>query len=173
MWVASHVLGPVESLRVTLLIEMPSEEDIYEEHVLDHYEDPYHRGTLIDATHSHEGDNPLCGDVVHVDLKIGPRQSVEEAWFEGDGCVISQSSASMLMEKIEGMTREEIKQFSADEMLRLFGPKLTPNRQKCCLLPWRVLQTALHSPVGGDVSADEMGDDGSSRFSGPSLRDES
>jgi nitrogen fixation NifU-like protein len=149
---------------------MPREEDIYEEHVLDHYEDPYHRGELATATHSHEGDNPLCGDVVHVDLKMGGDGKVNEAWFDGEGCVISQASASMLMEKIEGMTKDEIKQFSADEMLQLFGPKLTPNRQKCCLLPWRVVQTALHSPVNVD-SEDEH--EGASHFGGPSLNEES
>jgi nitrogen fixation protein NifU and related proteins len=149
---------------------MPREEDIYEEHVLDHYEDPYHRGDLPEATHMHEGDNPLCGDVVHVDLQMADNGKVNQAWFDGEGCVISQSSASMLMEKIEGMTREEIKQFSADDMLRLFGPKLTPNRQKCCLLPWRVVQAALHSPV--EVSEDDAGSN-VSRFGGPSLKEES
>lgn len=149
---------------------MSREEDIYEEHVLDHYEDPYHRGGLPAATHSHEGDNPLCGDVVHVDLKMSGDGKIQEAWFEGEGCVISQSSASMLMEKIEGMSRDEIKQFSADEMLRLFGPKLTPNRQKCCLLPWRVVQAAVHSPVNaGDDSAESE----VSQFGGPSLKEES
>ncbi len=109
---------------------MPREEDIYEEHVLDHYEDPYHRGHLDHKTHQHEGDNPLCGDVVHVELNLDDDGNVKEAWFEGEGCVISQASASMLMEKIEGMSRDEIKKFSADEMLQLFGPKLTPQSPK-------------------------------------------
>ena len=126
---------------------MPSEEDIYEEHVLDHYEDPYHRGALDEATHAHEADNPLCGDVIHIDLKMNADGKIEDAWFEGKGCVISQASASMLIEKIEGKTLDEVHAFSADEMLVLFGPKLTPNRQKCCLLGWRVLQSAVHSPL--------------------------
>lgn len=146
-----------------------SENDIYEEHVLDHFEDPYHRGPLGTATHAHEGDNPLCGDVIHVDLRLSPEGKIEEAWFDGEGCVISQASASMLIEEIEGKTLEEVKQFSADEMLKLFGPRLTPNRQKCCLLSWRVLQTALHSPVGGDEDDAER----ESPFGGPSLDEES
>ena len=149
----------------------PSEQDIYEEHVLDHYEDPYHRGALEAATHSHEADNPLCGDVIHVDLKLDADGKVQEAWFSGDGCVISQASASMLMEKIEGKTFEELKQFSANEMLDLFGPKLTPNRQKCCLLSWRVLQAALHSPVSHDDASDNESE-GNRRFGGPSLSEE-
>lgn len=144
---------------------MPSEQDIYEEHVLDHYEDPYHRGDLAGATHADEGKNPLCGDRIHVDLKLDPAGRIVEAWFDGEGCVISQASASMLVEKMEGKTVEEIKAFTAGEMLELFGPKLTPNRQKCCLLSWRVLQSAMHSPVG-------EGEFGTGPASGPSLGDE-
>ena len=122
------------------------EEEIYQEHVLDHYEDPYHRGHCEDVTHMHEDDNPLCGDIVQVELKIQDGQ-VCEAWFDGDGCCISQASASMLMEAIEGKTVEQIKEFNAQQMLELFQAQLTPNRQKCCLLPWRVVQTALFSSV--------------------------
>lgn len=123
-----------------------SEEEIYQEHVLDHYEDPYHRGELASATHVHEDDNPLCGDTIRIDLRIGDDETIKEAWFSGDGCCISQASASMLTEKIEGMTLEELKAFSADDMLTLFQAKLTPNRQKCCLLSWKVAQAAVHSP---------------------------
>ena len=128
---------------------MTNDEQIYQEHVLDHFEDPYHRGRCREVTHAHEDDNPLCGDVVHVELEIDPEGRVRQAWFDGDGCCISQASASMLMEKVEGWSRDEIKAFSANDMLHLFGPKLTPNRQKCCLLSWRVLQAALFSPVPG------------------------
>lgn len=143
---------------------MPNEQDIYEEHVLDHYEDPYHRGTLESASHMHEGNNPLCGDRIVITLKLDDLGKVAEAWFEGEGCVISQASASMLIERMEGKTIEEVKAFTAEEMLELFGPKLTPNRQKCCLLSWKILQSALHSPI------DEDGD--SSAPGGPSLGEE-
>jgi nitrogen fixation NifU-like protein len=154
---------------------MANEQDIYEDHVLDHYEDPYHRGSCQRATHAHEANNPLCGDVIHVDLRLAPDGTIKEAWFDGEGCVISQASASMLMEKIEGKTLEEVRQFSADEMLKLFGPKLTPNRQKCCLLSWRVLQSAMHSPVDMQSAIEpgsaEVSDD--PHFGGPSLGEES
>jgi len=143
---------------------MSSEEEIYQEHVLDHYEDPYHRGHCGQSTHAHEDDNPLCGDVVRVELQIKDDR-VEQAWFDGDGCCISQSSASMLMEAIEGKSIEEIKEFSANDMLQLFQAKLTPNRQKCCLLSWRVVQSALFSPV-------EDREESNSSFSGPDLGDE-
>ncbi|TWT36908.1 NifU-like protein [Posidoniimonas corsicana] len=127
---------------------MPSEEELYEEHILDHYEDPFHRGELPSRTHSHEDKNPLCGDVVRIDLKLDEEGKIEDCYFSGDGCVISQASASMLLEQIQGKTTDELKQFTAEDMLKLYGPRLTPNRQKCCLLSWRVIQQAVHSPVG-------------------------
>ena len=145
-----------------------SEEELYQEHVLDHYEDPFHRGHLDHPTHQHEDDNPLCGDVVNVELLIDDGQ-IKQAWFDGDGCCISQASASMLMEQIDGKPLESVKGFSAEDMLTLFGAKLTPNRQKCCLLPWRVLQSAIYSPVDGspdDRSASTP------KPTGPSLTEE-
>ena len=126
---------------------MPSEEEIYQEHILDHYEDPFHRGELVGATHAHEDKNPLCGDVVKIELVLGEDGQVTDCYFTGDGCVISQASASMLLEELYGKTVEEVKAFSAEDMLKLYGARLTPNRQKCCLLSWRVVQQAVHSPV--------------------------
>ncbi len=135
------------------------EEEIYQEHVLDHYEDPYHRGDCDHVTHRDEGDNPLCGDVVRIELDIDAQGKIRSAWFDGDGCCISQASASMLMEKIEGKSVEQVRQFSAQDMLDLFGARLTPNRQKCCLLSWRVAQSAMHAPIATD-SVDQGSEDG-------------
>lgn len=130
---------------------MPTnEEEIYQEHILDHYEDPFHRGHLAGATHAHEENNPLCGDIVRVELKLGPDGKIEDCYFIGDGCVISQASASMLLEEMYGKTLDDVKQYSAEDMLKLYGARLTPNRQKCCLLSWKVLQSAVHSPVDGE-----------------------
>ena len=61
------------------------------------------------ATHAHEDDNPLCGDVVRVELAIDPDGTVREAYFNGDGCCISQAAASMLIERIDGRPVEEVK----------------------------------------------------------------
>jgi nitrogen fixation NifU-like protein len=144
-----------------------NEEQVYQEHVLDHYEDPYHRGSCDAATHGHEDDNPLCGDVIRVELRIDPEGTIQQAWFDGEGCCISQASASMLMEHIEGKSVEQVKRFSAEQMLDLFGARLTPNRQKCCLLSWRVLQSAFHSP------RDQAPPDEGPMFSGPLLGEES
>ena len=126
-----------------------SEDELYQERILDHYEEPYHRGHAPHPTHAHEDDNPLCGDVVRIELGVDKDGKIREAWFDGDGCCISQAAASMLMEKIDGHSVEDVKKMSAEDMLELFGAKLTPNRQKCCLLSWRVLQSAIYSPVNG------------------------
>lgn len=143
-------------------------DDIYQEHILDHYEDPYHRGDCQAPTHQHRDKNPLCGDVIQVALKLDG-DKVVEAWFEGEGCVVSQASASMLMEQIEGKSIEEVKEFNAEEMLKLYGARLTPNRQKCCLLSWKVVQSALHAPLR--TEDEETGDD--RHFGGPNLGEES
>ena len=84
---------------------MPSDEEIYQDHILDHYEDPFHRGHLREATHAHEDKNPLCGDVVRIELAIDDDGKIRNLYFDGQGCVISQASASMLLEEMYGKTR--------------------------------------------------------------------
>ena len=126
------------------------EEEIYQEHILDHDEDPFHYGHLPTATHTHEENNPLCGDVIHIELQLDDNGTIRDCYFTSQGCVISKASASMLLEYMHGKTVDEAKQFSAEDMLKLYGARLTPNRQKCCLLSWKVLQSAVHSPVGAD-----------------------
>lgn len=133
-------MPPIDGLR-------SDEDELYQERILDHYEDPYHRGHCAQPTHAHEDDNPLCGDVVRIELELDDQGAIHQAFFEGDGCCISQASASMLMERFDGKNVADVKRFTADDMLKLFGAKLTPNRQKCCLLSWRVLQSAIYSPT--------------------------
>ena len=149
---------------------MPQPEDeLYQERILEHYEEPYHRGHCRQPTHAHEDDNPLCGDVVRVELAVDAAGRIGEAYFNGDGCCISQAAASMLVEQIEGKSVEEVKKFQAQDMLDLFGAKLTPNRQKCCLLSWRVLQSAIYSPtVANNAAADGAGGKGDAAANQPS-----
>lgn len=123
------------------------EDELYKQRILDHNEEPFHRGPCPRATHSHEDENPLCGDVVRVELAIEPDGTIRDAYFDGDGCCISQASASMLIEQINGKRVDDVKHFSAQDMLDLFGAKLTPRRQNCCLLCWRALQSAVYSPL--------------------------
>jgi len=131
----------------------PNEEELYQDYVLDHYEDPYHRGRCQKCTHVHEDTNPLCGDVICMELQIDDHGAMKEVYFNGDGCCISQAAASMLVEKFDGKSVEDVKKFTAKDMLDLFGVRLTPNRQKCCLLSWRVLQAAIYSPVKDNGAA--------------------
>ena len=147
-------------------MSLGDDEPIYQERVLDHYEDPYHRGSCDQVTHAHEDNNPLCGDVVRVELKINQGR-IQEAWFDGEGCRISQASASLLMERIEEKTVSEVKQFRAVDMLQIFGARLTPSQQKCCLLPWHVVHSAIHAPIDAEVES------AGPTFSGPDLGAES
>jgi nitrogen fixation protein NifU and related proteins len=127
-----------------------AEEELYQDRILEHYEDPYHRGQCTECTHVHKDTNPLCGDVIRMELKVDDRGTMKEIYFNGDGCCISQAAASMLVEKFNGKHIDEVKKFTAADMLELFGARLTPNRQKCCLLSWRVLQAAIFAPVKND-----------------------
>ncbi len=129
---------------------MPNDQDdFYQDRILDHYEDPYHRGRCAHPTHAHKDKNPLCGDIVQIELELDEGGKIKDIHFDGAGCCISQASTSMLLEKMDGKTVDDVKNFSAQDMLELYGPRLTPNRQKCALLPWRVLQTAVFSPIEG------------------------
>lgn len=127
-----------------------ADDDLYRDHVLEHFEQPYHRGCCPLATHWHEDTNPLCGDSVRIEMRINPQGCAECVYFNGEGCCISQAAASMMVEHLEGKKVDDIRRFSAHDMLALFGARLTPTRQRCCLLAWKVLQTAF---VGAPPSA--------------------
>lgn len=124
---------------------MSLDEDLYQQRILDHFEQPFHRGHCPMPTHRHEDENPLCGDLVRIELTVDEQGGIQEAYFSGHGCCVSQAAASMLIESISGKRVDDLKAFSAQQMLDLFGARLTPNRQKCCLLGWRVLQQTLYS----------------------------
>jgi nitrogen fixation protein NifU and related proteins len=130
------------------------DDEIYQERIQEHYEEPYHRGRCAGCTHTHEDTNPLCGDVIRLELQIDDRGTLKEVYFNGDGCCISQAAASMLVEKFDGSSVDDVKKFTANDMLDLFGVRLTPNRQKCCLLSWRVLQAAIYSPTQANGTVD-------------------
>src|SRR5262245_65432136 len=76
-------------------------DDLYREHILDHYKNPRNHGTIEDADVSAEGVNPLCGDQLAIDLKIADGR-IEDIKFHGRGCSISQAATSMLTELAEG-----------------------------------------------------------------------
>jgi len=120
-------------------------EDPYDEHILDHFESPYHKGHIANPTCSHSDRNPICGDQITVELLVDERNRVKEAYFDGKGCAISQAAASILCQEIEGKSLDELKDFQAKQMLDLLKVRLTASRQKCGLLGFKVLKTMLYA----------------------------
>ena len=122
-------------------------DSFYRENIMDHYRNPRHRGRLDAPTVSHEELNPLCGDMIHMDLAIeGGR--LADARFDGQGCAISQAAASMLLEEVVGKEVEEIAAFTRDDLFELIGVPLSPARMKCALLSLGVLRAGLYDATG-------------------------
>lgn len=119
-------------------------EDMYRENILDHYQNPRNYGTLKDPDVSYEDDNPLCGDVIRIDLILDETDRIREVAFSGEGCAISQASASMLTEEIQGKSLEEIKHLGKEDILELLGIELGPVRLKCALLSLKVLKAGAY-----------------------------
>jgi nitrogen fixation NifU-like protein len=118
--------------------------DIYREQIIDLYEHPLNRGTVEGADFSYEEDNPLCGDVVRIDVKLDENQRVAEVAWSGDGCAISQASASLLTEDIKGKTLDELRAYDKEELLELLGIQLSMARVKCALLSLKVLKAGAY-----------------------------
>ena len=118
-------------------------DELYDDHILDHYESPYHKGPLAGACCTHSDRNPICGDQVTLQLRLDG-EKVAECFFDGKGCAISQAAASILCEAVEGKTLEELRHFQAKDMLGLLKVPLTASRQKCGLLAFKVLKTLLY-----------------------------
>lgn len=120
-------------------------DELYDDYILDHFESPYHKGHAAQPTIAHEDENPLCGDHVHMEVVVDENNRVKEAWFDGHGCAISQASASILTEMVEGKTLDELREFTAPDMLELLKVRLTASRQKCGLLSFKVLKTMIYT----------------------------
>ena len=145
---------------------MPDLRELYQEVILDHTKNPRNFHALADATAQAAGNNPLCGDRVTVYLKMeGDR--IVDASFQGQGCAISKSSATLMTEAVKGRTKAEAETLfnrfhemitgkpegSADPKalgkLAVFqGVSEFPLRVKCASLPWHTLRSALESKEG-------------------------
>jgi len=140
-------------------------EELYQEVILDHARKPRNFGDLPDASVRVHGDNPSCGDEIHLAVKFGKEGQLENLMFTGHGCAISQASASLMTMKLKGKSREE-----TDKMVRAFHDLITegktppsgsfgdlqlmagvrkfPQRVKCAMLAWRAMEQALQQANG-------------------------
>jgi nitrogen fixation NifU-like protein len=146
---------PVHSTEVQL-------QQLYQEVILDHYRSPRNKGVIKGSTHDIILNNPLCGDVVEVQLTVRDGR-ITDAGFEGNGCSISQASASMMTERLKGRPVEDAlaldetftrmlhgdKEAAEDEELgdlrALAGVSKFPVRIKCALLAWNCLEELIGS----------------------------
>lgn len=146
-------------------------EELYQSVILDHSRKPRNFGEIADGVQVH-GDNPSCGDEIDLSVKFAADGSVEDVKFKGQGCAISQASASMMTMKLKGKSEAD-----AREMLRAFhdvvttevaeSPKMLgdlrllagvrkfPQRVKCAMLGWRAFEQALEDKSDGSVSTEE------------------
>ena len=117
---------------------------LYREQIIDLYENPLNYGELDQCDFTYEEDNPLCGDVVRIDVRLDEENRVADVRWRGEGCAISQASASLLTEEIKGMTLDELKEFPKERLLELIGVQLTMVRVKCALLSLKVLKAGAY-----------------------------
>jgi nitrogen fixation protein NifU and related proteins len=153
--------------------ELGDLEELYQEVILDHSRRPRNFGELANAAVRVHGDNPSCGDEIHLAVKFDGNGGLQEIKFTGHGCAISQASASLMTLKLKGKSRAEV-----EEMLRAFhdlvtsgnndapkklgdllvmrGVRKFPQRVKCAMLPWRAVEQALRQREGeATVSTEE------------------
>jgi nitrogen fixation NifU-like protein len=120
-----------------------SAEDMYRDHILEHYKNPRNHGVLDPADIDHMEDNPLCGDDLRITIRLGAGEVVDEVRFEGRGCAISQASASMLTTKIHKMPLQDVQKLTQADVLAMLGVPVSPVRLKCAVLSLVVLQDGV------------------------------
>ena len=150
---------------------MAESKQLYQEVILDHNKKPRNWGTLPDPTHKAEGVNPLCGDHIHLTMKVDG-DVVGAINFQGDSCAICKASASMMTTVVKGRKRAEAEQMVQEfrdmatgkldpQSTHLLG-RLTvfagvrdlPTRVKCAILPWHTLQAAFNAIESATTEAD-------------------
>ena len=111
--------------------------DIYKDIILDYYRHPRNFGDLPDPDVRSKDSNPLCGDVIEMQIKVRDGK-IDDLRFKGRGCAISQASASMLTELAKGKTLDEIKALGKEDVLSMLGIDPGPTRIKCALLGLKI-----------------------------------
>lgn len=118
-------------------------DDLYRDNILDHFKYPKNYGRITKSDATYEENNPLCGDKIGMFVKLDNQNRIRDIKFNGFGCAISISSASMLTEIAKGKKAIKIKNMATGDILKMLGIQLTPIRLKCALLPLEVLKIAL------------------------------
>ncbi|MFI5272439.1 MAG: Fe-S cluster assembly sulfur transfer protein SufU [Ktedonobacterales bacterium] len=135
-------------------------DDMYRQYILDHFREPRNHGALEHPDLAAADTNPLCGDRIEMDLNVRDGR-VAEVRFRGRGCAISQASASMLTEQIEGATLDDLRALRPRDIFEMLGVEIGPARQRCALLSLRVLHEGIGGPYTGHLDDDlDAGDDG-------------
>jgi nitrogen fixation NifU-like protein len=127
---------------------------MYRQQILDHYKNPRNYGELEDPDIEHVGENPMCGDTIKMFVQLDDDETIERVRFVGDGCAISQASASMLSGELQGHSLESVRGMDRDDIIDMLGVELSPMRIKCAVLAEKVAQDgiAIHE---GDVDIEE------------------
>ncbi len=119
-------------------------DSLYQENILEHYKHPHNRRPMEHADVRQKGFNASCGDDLILYLKWSEdKGTLHDISFEGFGCAISQSGASMLTDLVKGMTKEEMRALSSKDMYELYGVEIGPQREKCAMLALGTLHEAL------------------------------
>ncbi len=129
--------------------------DMYREIILDHAKNRRNWGLLPNPDFDHQEHNPLCGDQLRLTLHIDENGVIQEVGWEGDGCAISQASASMLGEELIGKTLEEAKSITKQDIFDMLGIPLSANRVKCALLSLKVLNVGAYGQGFWEIREDE------------------
>lgn len=125
----------------------------YQKVLMEHFKNPKNKLEIEDPDFSSGKDNPSCGDKISISGKITDGV-VTSIGFQGSGCVVSVATASMLMEKCIGKSVQEILSLTKDDILKMIGLELGPNRLRCALLPLE----ALHKGILQYTNDEKAGD---------------
>lgn len=118
------------------------DDNLYKEELMDVYKNPPHRGHMDEPTSEGDGANAMCGDQIHLQLKIADGV-ICDAKFSGDACAVSTIASSLLSEHIIGKIVDEARALDKEKLLELIGINLSTSRVKCATLVLSALQGAL------------------------------
>ncbi|MDG6913805.1 MAG: SUF system NifU family Fe-S cluster assembly protein [Nitrososphaerota archaeon] len=134
-----------------------SSADFYREIILDYYRNPRNFGRMEKFDIDARDTNPLCGDEIDMQIRVGEGQKIEEIKFTGKGCAISQASASMLTELAKGKELKWVRSLTKEDIFKMLGnPDLGPSRVKCALLGMKVLKVGVYGYLGGHYEDTDM-----------------